>query len=74
MRRNLGVRNVGVIDLISCWYCLISGMHVDQVLDLQSLPREIFHQSSTIVFGGTSRDTCTCIYVYISRISKPCVG
>lgn len=23
MRRNLGVRNVGVIDLISCWYCLI---------------------------------------------------
>lgn len=25
MRRNLGVRNrnVGVIDLLSCWYCLI---------------------------------------------------
>lgn len=21
MRRNLGVRNVGVIDCISCWYC-----------------------------------------------------
>lgn len=49
-------------------------MHVDQVLDLhlhlQSLPREIFRQSSTIVFGGTSRDTCTCIYVYISRTKQ----
>lgn len=49
MRRNLGVRNVGVIDLISLLVLFnIRYMHVDQVLDLQSLPREIFHQSDCI--------------------------
>lgn len=50
-------------------------MHVDQVLDLHlwicNLCQERFSINHLRLFlGGTSRDTCTCIYVYISRIKQ----
>lgn len=64
MRRNLGVRNVGVIDLISC--CIVN-IKVCMLIKfwICNLCQERFSINQIV-----SRDTCTCIYVYISRTKQ----
>lgn len=49
----------------------IGYMHVDQVFGSAiSAKRDFPSIIYDCFWEGTSRDTCTCIYVYISRTSK----